>query len=727
MIPLYSGARRTARVALAGSPLRRLSPGLTPVTTALLAALSLPAQAQTSPKPAPAAASPSSATSASPMATTTVVITGNPLGSTALAQPSTVLSGDALTLRRAGTLGETLSGQAGVSSSDFGPQASRPVIRGLDGDRIRLLDNGGASADASNLSFDHAVALDPLVVERIEVLRGPAALLYGGNATGGVVNTLDNRIPREALQGLGGRAELRLGGAASERAAAALLDGGGNGLNWHLDVARRQSENLRTPRFTPVADGQPLAETDEVANSAGDSRSGAIGASWADANGHFGAALDTYRNNYGVTVEPDVTIRMKRDRLQLAGERRGLAGPFSALSLQASHTRYQHEEVEGSGAIGTTFSSRGSEARLQASQAAVTLPLGTWRGVAGLQVERLDFSALGEEAFVPGTQTRSDALFTLQSLGLAGGSTLSAGVRLEQVRVRSDGDAADAGAVANPRFGPADQRDFTPTSLSLGLVSPIGAPDSGWRWSATLGSTERAPAYYELYANGLHVATGVYERGDPAQQLEKSRHVELGLQWQQGAHSLRTAVYSTRFDNFIALDASGATVSVADENGGTIDLPEYRFTGVPARLRGLEIEGRSRLIDAPWTLDATASFDLVRGDNRATGQPLPRIAPQRLQAGLEAALGAWRGGAQLRYTADQNRVPSTDIATPGATVVDLWASWQQRLGTAADALWYLKLSNLGDVLAYNASTLRNARELAPAGGRALQGGVRLSF
>jgi iron complex outermembrane receptor protein len=691
---------------------------LSPLTTALLAALALPALAQTRPAPA------SSVPAAAAAATATVVSTGNPLGSAALAQPSTVLSGDALSLRRAGTLGETLSGQAGVSATDFGPQASRPVIRGLDGDRIRLLDNGGASADASNLSFDHAVAVDPLVVERIEVLRGPAALLYGGNATGGVVNTLDNRIPREALQGLGGRAEVRLGGAAREQATAALLEGGANGLNWHVDAAGRQSENLRTPRFTPLVDGQPQPATREIANSAGDSRSGAGGASWADADGHLGAAIDSYRNDYGVTVEPDVSIRMQRDRLQLGGERRGLAGPFSALSLQASHTRYQHEEVEGSGAVGTTFASRGGELRLQATQAVVALPLGTWRGVAGLQAERLDFSALGDEAFVPDTQTRSAALFTLQSLGLAGGSTLSAGVRVEQVRVRSDGDAADA---TDPRFGPAGQRDFTPSSLSFGLVSPIGAADSGWRWSATLGSTERAPAYYELYANGVHVATGVYERGDPAQQLEKSRHAELGLQWQRGAHSLRAAVYRTRFDNFIALDASGLAIALTDEDGNPFTLPEYVFKGVPAQLQGLEVEGRTRLVDGPWTLDATGSFDAVRGDNRATGEPLPRIAPQRLQAGLEATLGSWRGGVQLRHTAEQSRVPSTDIATPGATLVDLWASWQQRLGSAADALWFLKLNNLGDVLAYNATAMRNARGLAPAAGRALQGGVRLSF
>ena len=446
MNPLFNGAPRRA-----------------PWLAAVLAALALPTFAQTT--PAQAAPGATATTQTTPA---TVIITGNPLGSAALAQPSAVLSGDGLAMRRAGTLGETLSGLAGVSSSDFGPQASRPVIRGLDGDRIRLLDNGGASADASNLSFDHAVAVDPLVVERIEVLRGPAALLYGGNATGGVVNALDNRIPRDALVGVGGRAELRLGGAARETAGAVLLEGGANGLNWHVDAGGRDSNNLRTPRFSPVLDAQPQPQRREVINSAGSSRSGAVGASWADAHGYLGLAVDGLRNDYGVTVEPDVTIRMQRERLQLAGERRGLGGLFSTVSMQASTTRYQHEEVEGSGAVGTTFKSRGGELRLQATQAPVAVAaLGaTLRGVLGLQAERLDFQALGDEAFVPGTLTRNQALFTLQSLTLAGGTVLSAGVRLEQARIDSDGDAAGATGVDTPRFGPTSSRRFSPQPVA---------------------------------------------------------------------------------------------------------------------------------------------------------------------------------------------------------------------------------------------------------------------
>ena len=660
---------------------------------------------------------------ATPPATNQVVITGNPLGSDRSTQPSTVLAGEGLALRRAGTLGETLDGLPGVASTGFGPQVGRPVIRGLDGDRVRLLDNGGASADASNLSFDHAVALDPLVVERIEVLRGPAALLYGGNATGGVVNAIDNRIPRSPLQALSGRAELRLGGAAAERASAALLEGGQGGINWHLDAAQRLSGDLRTPPFIPIKDGQTGPETTRVANSAGQSRSAALGASWADARGFFGLALDDHHNDYGVTVEPDVTIRLQRQRLQVAAERRGLAGPLSAWALQASQTRYQHQELAASGAVGTTFSSRGQDLRLQATQAALALPglaTGTrLAGVFGLQAERLDFSALGAEALVPASHTRSTALYTLQTLSLPGLS-LSAGARIERVRVQSEGDAADAAA---RRFGAAATRDFSPASLALSLQAPLAA---GWAASATLGRTQRAPAYYELFANGLHVATGAYERGNPLQAPERSQHAELGLQWQQAGAQLQLAAFATRFANFIALDASGAQVTVDAAAGGTLGLPEYRFTGVPARLHGIEIEGRARLADAPWQLDAHASLDALHSRNAATGEALPRMAPFRLQAGLDAALGAWRLGGQLRWAARQQQVPANDIATASATTLDLYASWQQRLG-AADAVWTLKLSNLGHALAYNASALRTARALAPAGGRALWAGLRLGF
>lgn len=646
--------------------------------------------------------------------TPTVVITGNPLRSADPVQPSTTLTGEGLVLRRASTLGETVDGLPGVAGTGFGPNVSRPVIRGLDGDRVRLLDNGGASADASNLSFDHAPAVDPLVIERLEVLRGPAALLYGGNATGGVVNTIDNRIPRDRLSGVLGRTEFRVGGAARERSGAAVLEGGQGPWAWHADAFGRDSDDLRVPRYTPVEDGTPLEPATTVRNSAARSRGGAIGGAWIDGGARLGLSVDDYRNTYGVTVEPDVTIRMKRERVAAAGAL-PLGGPLAEVTANVSSTRYQHDEVEGTGEVGTRFSSRGHDARVEVVQ----WPLGAWRGVSGVQLEQLRFSALGEEAFVPATRTRSQALFSLQEFD-AGSWAVSGGLRAERVRVTSSGDAADATEV---RFGGPDARDFSPLSVSASGRLRTAAD---WTVSATVGRTERAPAYYELFANGVHVATAAYERGNRDQRLERSTHAELGLRWARGAHALSVQAHTMRFANFIALEASGATVDVIDEDGNTVPVAEYVFRGVRARLHGLEVETRWRLLDGGSRLDLTAGADKTWARNLDTGEPLPRIAPLRVQAGLEWALGPWRLGAGVRHLVEQRDVPATDTATPSATLVNLWATWRQNLG-AAEALWFVKLDNLTDELAYNAVAIQTVRGLSPLAGRALSAGLRLSF
>ncbi len=664
--------------------------------------------------------------------TPTVVITGNPLGRSNLAQPASVLSGDGLVLRRGSTLGETLDGLPGVGSTYFGPNASRPVIRGLDGDRVRLLDNGGVSSDASNLSFDHAVGTDPLVAERLEVLRGPAALLYGGNATGGVVNSIDNRIPRAApASALGGRAELRLGGAASERGGGLVLDGGVGALAWHADAYGRNTDDLRVPRHVPVAEGEALAPAERVRNSASRSHGGALGASWVGSQGYLGLSVDTLRNRYGVTSEEEVTIRMERDRVTLAGELRGLGGFIRQGTLRASHTDYQHIEFEGS-EVGTTFKSKGDEVRAEFRHA----PLGGLEGVFGVQVERLDFSALGAEAFVPSTRTRSQALFVLEQFQ-AGPVALTAGARIERVRVASLGDAPDT---EEARFGSASERRFTPKNASLAASLPLA---SGWQLHASAGHTERAPAYYELYANGLHIATAAYERGDPTLPTERSRHLEAGLAWKQDAHVFSVNLFQTRFSRYIALDATGRSIDIGEEEEATPEgtaralvariagaasgsVPEYAFSAVGARLRGLEIDGRLRLVDRPWRLDLVGGIDLVRGDNLSTGEPLPRLAPLRLRAGLEAALGHLRAGISVRHAARQGRVPAVDRPTASSTQLDLSAGGPLAV-LAQGAYWYVKLNNVTDELAYNAGTIETLRGLVPQPGRALAAGVQMRF
>jgi iron complex outermembrane receptor protein len=647
-----------------------------------------------------------------------VVLTGNPLRNQDLAQPSNVLEGDALILRRGATLGETLEGLPGLSSTYFGPNSNRPTIRGLDGDRIRMLSNSGASVDASSLSFDHAVPLDPLVIERIEVLRGPAALLYGGNAIGGVVNTIDNRIPSRAQAGLSGATELRLGGAAAERNGALVLEGGDKRLVWHADASARRADDLRVPNFT--ADG---VSASKVRNSASDSHGAALGASLLFANGYAGLSVDDSSNDYGVTVEPDVMVQMQRQRLSAAGEWRADA-PTQALlqrlSWRMGSSRYEHREVEGSGEVGTIFKSSGKDLRVELEHA----KLGPLHGIVGLQWEDSDFSALGAEALVPSTSTRSGAVFVLEQFS-SGPLVLSAGARLESVRVDSQGDASQGDEA---RFGPASRRSFSPHSLSLGGSYKLASESNGkgnnsLNLTANLNSTERAPMFYELHANGVHVASGAFERGDVNLDKESAVGVDLGLVWQGSQQMLRLNVYRTKFSRYIALDATGVQIEADGET-----LPEYAFKSVPALLQGFELEGRLDLPElvSGGKLSLTAQLDGVRGENRDTGEALPRLAPLRASLGLDAGYGLWSGRFELRAAARQDRVPVLDRPTPGYGIVKLSVARQFRIG-GSDGLWYLKLDNLGNKLAYSASSVATIRDLSPLPGRSAHTGVQLRF
>ena len=643
-----------------------------------------------------------------------VVVTGNPLGSTEIASPVSVLTGDALVLRRGSTLGDTLSGLPGVSSTSFGPNASRPTIRGLDGDRVRILSNAGASLDASSLSFDHAVPIDPLIVERIEVLRGPGALLYGGSAMGGVVNALDNRIPKEPLTGLSGAVELRLGGAARERGGAALAEGGNGQFAWHADVFGRQTSDLRVPRHVPIEDGTALPESTRVRNSASDTRGGAIGGSLFFGKGRLGISADTFDSSYGVVVEPDVTIKMKRDHLGVSGELKDVGGPFAVLRTQFNSTRYEHKEIDGSGAVGTIFKTSGNELRVEAEHAL----FGPLRGVVGVQWEDFDFSALGDEAFVPSTRTRRQALFALEEMAWAGG-TLSGGLRLEHARVDSSGDA-NANLL---KFGPPVQRSFSLRSASLSNVFKL-TPQ--WTLTGAASLSERAPTSFELYANGVHAATGTFERGDAALRAERGVNVDAALQWKSGHSHLRMGTFVSRFSRFISLEASGNSVQEPNGQGGFNSFPEYVFKPVRARLHGLEIEGSQRLVESPWTLDVSGKLDFTRASNVDTGEALPRVAPMRLSVGLDAASGPWSARIEVDHAARQNRVPATDVPTAGHTMVNLSLSRRFNLASS-DALWFLKLGNLGDALAYSASSIQTARDLSPLPGRSLKTGIRVAF
>jgi iron complex outermembrane receptor protein len=661
-----------------------------------------------------------------------VIVVGNPLRATDardVVAPLTVLSGDALLLRRGNTLGESLNGLPGVGSSWFGPNAGRPVIRGLDGDRVKVLSNLGASLDASSISYDHNPAIDPLFIERVEVLRGPAALLYGGTAIGGVVNVVDNRIPASPITGPRGAFEGRAGGADHERSVAAMLETGNGIVSFHADAFKRSTDDYRVPSNAGVRS--------PIVNSSGTASGGALGGavSFDSGKGNLGVSHSNYQSNYGTVAEEDVRIDMRQTRTAAELNWRELGGTIvDGVFVKASRSDYRHTEFEGVEA-GTVFTNKGNELRAEVRHA----PIGNLQGVVGVQREAFDFAAEGDEAFVPKTNTRNTGVFVYEEFGV-GPWRLSGGVRRESSRVRSAGGAGDT-----PRFGAPEERRFNLTSASLGSVFRAS---EALVLSANIGLNQRAPAYYELFANGPHVATAAYEVGDRGARPERATAIDLGLKWRSagavGLSSAEVSVFSQRFSNYLLLSRTGVDRD-AEGNRGVTDcgdgtsvesgctepiLPEYVYKGTQARLYGGEASVNFRALRSASTIwDWRLGVDYVRADDRSRGQPLPRIAPLRVSLSSEVALSSWRLAVDLTRAAKQARVPDGENGGAVAGYTLLGASLLKTVALSANksATLFLRGTNLGNARAFNAASIDTIRQLAPLPGRSIKAGVRVDF
>ncbi len=667
-----------------------------------------------------------------------VVVSANPLGADIndLITPVSVLRGDQLSQKQSSTLGQTLNGLPGVGSTDFGPNSSRPTIRGLDGDRVRVMSNGGASLDAATLSYDHAVAIEPLLVEQIEVVRGPAALQYGGSAIGGAVNVIDNRIPKAPVKGVHGRAEVRAGGAESEKAAAGLVTAGDGAFAIHVDGSSRKTDNLKVPK--QAGRGNSL-NSGALLNSDADQQGGAVGFSLTNDHGYLGLSVDTYRNEYGTglyeggNIANPTRIKLKQDKLTIAGEQRNLigkAGPFESIRGSFSTTDYKHEESAG-GVVESTFKNKGWDSRIEGTHLPIQTSMGALKGAWGIQGADTKFSAIGDATFVPNTQTNSMALFVFEELSFAPGKAVNAGLRLESVKVDSFGGGNNGQGV---EFD-ADSKKFKPFSASVGYRQDVG---SGWTATSGLSYTERAPTFYELYANGMHHATETYEQGNANNKKEKGTTLELGMKFKTPTTRANFGAYVTEFSNFIGLIQDGEVdeaTGLPPTGGSTCDssgvecVPKYNFTGIKARLYGLEADGRfslaSGLFGKASQLNMDWKADYVRGENRSTGGALPRISPFRLSSALVYSEGKYSSQVDVQYAARQNRYADDLGATPSYTMFGLGASYKTAVSGMKSAYLFMRVDNVTDVEARNASSV--LRDMAPAGSRAIKVGLRGNF
>lgn len=630
----------------------------------------------------------------------TVAVTGNPLGLDAdqLIVPVTVLNGRELSIKRESTLGETLNGIPGVSSTSFGPNASRPVIRGLDAERVRIMQNGIGVVDASSLSFDHAVSVDPLVIEQVDVIRGPAALLYGGSAVGGVVNAVDHRIPKEKLEGITGRTEARLGGPANESNMVGVVDVGNGQIAIHADAYARKSNNLTIPGFAvsnrkALTDGTLQTNNGTLKNSSATSDGGALGASLTFDSGYLGASYSGFNSNYGTVAEENVRIDMKSQRWDIASEFNDLGKIVNRVKFRLAHTDYQHQEIDA-GIIGTTFKNSGMEGSLEAGHAKI----GNMSGVVGLQFQNTTFAALGEEAFVPSTNSQSKALYVYEELPIEQ-FKFSVGGRTEYTNV-------DAGAWAkNPS---AQNASFNPTSYALGGLYTF---TPNWTLASNISHNERAPSYFELYANGAHLATGQYELGNSSFSKERSNGIDVQIRWKDGKNSFSAGPYYTKFSNFIGLLNTGTEVD---------GLPVAQFSAVAATFKGFEAEGKFNLHD---NLDLKLTGDYVRATNLSSGEALPRIAPLRLGAGLQYQKNSLGARLNVLHAFAQERIAANELATNGYTNISALITY--KLPTKVNVELFAKANNLlNQDIRDSASFLK---DIAPQGARSVMIGLRSDF
>jgi iron complex outermembrane receptor protein len=672
---------------------------------------------------------PGDAAKAHPDSDQAIVITGVRRAAGDLLGGVSVLDKEMLTHDVRTSIGETLKDQPGVTASSFGPTASRPNIRGLQGERVRILSAGIGSLDLSSSDPDHAVAINPLTAERIEVLRGPSALLFGSSAIGGVVNVIDTRIPRHVPdEPIAVDALLTYGSAANERSGNLSVDVplGGNFVA-HADGAYSKFDDLEVGGYllSDALRAQALASPDpairaladlkdKIPNTAGRLGDVAGGLAYVDGDLNIGVSVNHHTFRYGVPIRFSLDPAVEAEEPTIDGRQTRadarvnipIGGLFKIFEFRGGIAKYHHDEVAPDGSIGSSFFTRGGEMRADLVQN----ERGGWGGTSGVQYLEQHIRLAGDEKYLPDSINRQTGLFTLQSLVL-GKVRLEGGARVEFAKLQADADpliASHGGVVGTMPIS----RSFTPLSGSLGANVEF-AP--GWRAGLSLSRSERAPSIDELFSNGPHGGSQSFLHGDPALKLEKSNSVEFSVHRTTGPIHVQASVYYSRFKNFIYL-APQDTI----EDG----LPVFDYAQAGAKYYGFELQADSKFGEAlgiNWGGEVVT--DAVRASIQNFG-PAPQIPPFRVLGALTGSRGQVDGRFEVERVATQDRTAPNETSTPGYTLVNASFDWHP-YAAKPDLTLSLQGNNLFDVVARRATSF--LKDYAPLAGRDIRLSARMSF
>ncbi|WP_417439455.1 TonB-dependent receptor domain-containing protein [Idiomarina abyssalis] len=670
-----------------------------------------------------------------------IVINASPLDKTALesAQPVNIISGDALKQLHAHSLGETLALEPGINNTHFANVAGSPIIRGLGGPRVKITQNGLDTGDVSRGSPDHAVTTETSTAKQIEVLRGPATLLYGSGAIGGVINVVDNRIPSEPVYGLQGNANVSLSNNNDNKEGSYDLQIGNGKWALYTDAFIRRADDYETPSFMND-EGEVV---DHVENTFVDAEGGTVGGSYQFDDGFFGVSYQGLYQEYGIpghahgeeehedehgeeenhVEESGPYANLEQERIQLAGQWRNPFSGFNRLDFRGALTDYQHQEIEEN-FVSTQFENKQKEVRLIGQHKEIA----GWEGAVGWQWDISDKAAFGEEAFTPNTSRRTQGLFWVVEQEF-GAHHVDLGARHERTSLSSDEQKLDT---------------FDATSASAGYLYHFSDHTSV---SFNLSHAERAPAANEVFANGNHFATRTYELGlayelheeeggeyhieasDTAVSTETSNNIDVGFHYENESFHANANVFYNRVDDFIYDDFTGLNSEQIhgdeghDEHEGEHEeaLQVVQFSQVDAELYGYELELDWQLNDQ-WSVHGFS--DYTRAKQR-DGDNLPRIPAQRVGTELRYQAVSWDGSLGYTRYLEQDKTALNETTTDAYGLlnarVNLYPDWLANYG----ATLYLKGENLTNQLGFVHSSF--LKEDAPVTGRRFQAGVSISF
>ena len=656
-----------------------------------------------------------------------VTVRANPLGKTSdqLVQPTTIVDGDELNRKRRGTIGETLENEPGIATTDFGVGAGRPVIRGQAGPRVEVLENGISSLDVSDVSPDHAVGIDVGNARSIEVLRGPATLIYGSRASGGVVNVLNGRLPTSVSDGFHGVLEGQFGSNADDRNGAIELDYGIGHHQIHVDAAGRKAGDYDIPGNARVdgtgADGQ-LPNSRTQTNSTGFSYGYVVGGS------SLSFAVSTFGAVYGLPQEEEAFINLDQTRYDLQGILDKPLPGIESVKFRGAFNAYDHTEFEAPGEPGTLFRNSQNQSRVEVVHA----PIAGFRGVFGVQHDFRRFSAIGEEAFVPSTRTTQVGVFLIEEYAWDQGK-FEAGVRVNRDTVKPN--FTEDGTLPGPNRG------YTPVSFSLGTILNVAA-DTHVKFN--FSHAQRSPAAEELFAFGPHLATGTYERGLASASIETANNFEIGFDHHDQRLSLEGSLYLNSIRNYLFLDEVDAGLNAdgsgegggrdgiadrVDEEGsfdpeGDLLLVDYRQAN--ARFYGVEGQASYKLLTGPLKLSVRAFGDQVIGQLNSGGD-LPRITPARIGFGVDPAFGPFTASFSYTRVLAQNDIATLETRTAGYNLLNIETAYNFRLanGASSDSQLFLRARNVLDDDARRHTSF--IKDFAPIPGASVFVGFRLAI